>query len=90
MGVVTESFSAKTYKSIAPIGCPFILNGSTGTITVLSDQIQIYGEKVEGADNLLQITIEKADTFVEEIKHFIDCIKNGEVPITSGRKNGRR
>ena len=86
VGVVTESFSTKTYKSIAPIGCPFILNGSTGTITVLLDQIQIYGEKVEGADSFLQMKVERADTFVEEIKHFIDCIKNGEVPITSGEE----
>lgn len=86
VGVVTESFSTKTYKSIAPIGCPSILNGSTGTITVLSDQIRIYGEKVEGADSFHQMKVERADTFVEEIKHFIDCIKNGEVPITSGEE----
>lgn len=86
VGVVTESFSTKTYKTIAPRGCPFVLNGSTGTITVLSDQIQIYGEKVEGANSFLQLKVERADTFVEEIKHFIDCIENGEVPITSGEE----
>ena len=82
VGVVTESFSTKTFKK----RCPFILNGSTGTTTVLSDEIEIYSEKIGKANTCIRIKIEKKDTFIEGIKHFINCIKSGERPITSGEE----
>jgi len=30
--------------------------------------------------------VEEKDTFIEEAKHFIKCVKSGEKPITSGEE----
>jgi len=86
VGVVTESFSTKTFNNVAPYGCPSILNGSIGTITVLSDGIEVYGEKAGDANTRILMKVEERDTFMEEIKHFISCIKSGENPTTSGEE----
>jgi len=86
VGVITESFSTKTFKNVSPYGCPSILNGSIGTITVLSDGIEVYGEKVGDANTRILMKVEERDTFIEEIKHFISCIKSGENPTTSGEE----
>jgi predicted dehydrogenase len=91
VGVVTESFSTKTFRQISPNGCPSILNGSTGTITVHPDVIEIYGERLANADRCLRMKVEEMDTFTEEIEHFVRCIRRGEEPLTSGeeeRKTG--
>lgn len=34
----------------------------------------------------MRVRVEEKDTFIEEIKHFISCIKNGKTPITSGEE----
>ena len=86
VGIITESFSTKTFKNVSPNGCPSILNGSIGTITVLSDEIAVYSEKVGNANTCIRTKVERSDTFIEEIKHFISCIKSGENPITSGEE----
>jgi len=85
VGVVTESFSTKTFRSMSPLGCPSVINGSLGTITVYHDEIEIYGEKT-GTDSCLRIKVPRNDTFIEEIKHFIDCVKTDKNPITSGEE----
>ena len=90
VGVVTESFSTKTFSPLSPYGCPSIINGSRGTITVsLGGVIEVYGEKVGNADTCMRIKVEERDTFVEEVKHFIKCVKEGKTPITSGEEERR-
>ena len=89
LGVVTESFSTKTSRPISPNGCPSILNGSTGTITVLPNVIEIYGERSGNSDKCTRVKVEETDTFIEEAKHFIRCIRRGEVPTTSGEEERR-
>jgi UDP-N-acetylglucosamine 3-dehydrogenase len=86
VGVVTESFSTKTFRPISPNGCPSIVNGSTGTITVHTDVIEIYGERLGNADRCLRVKVEETDTFIEEVKHFVRCIRRGEDPLTSGEE----
>ena len=85
VGVVTESFSTKTFKNMSPSGCPSVINGSKGTITVYQDEIEIYGEKT-GRDSCLRLKVEKNDTFLEEIKHFINCVQKDKEPVTSGEE----
>lgn len=82
IGVVTESYSTKTFRQ----RCPAILNGSMGTAMVLSDEIELYGENIESADTCRRIAIEEIDTFEAEIEHFIQCIRSGETPLTSGEE----
>ena len=85
IGVVTESFSTKTFKRTFPMGCPSVINGSQGTITILQDEIEICGEKT-GRDSCLRIKIAKNDAFLEETKHFINCVQTDKKPITSGEE----
>ncbi|MFQ6094890.1 MAG: Gfo/Idh/MocA family protein [Candidatus Bathyarchaeia archaeon] len=89
LGVVTESFSTKTFGQPSPHGCPSVINGSSGTITVVSDEIKIYGEKVGNTDGCIRIKVEERDTFIEEIKHFRRCIEKGVEPVTSGEEERR-
>jgi len=85
VGVVTESFSTKTFSRPSPLGCPSVINGSQGTITIYQDEIEIFGEKT-GRDSCLRIKVAGNDVFVDEIKHFIQCVRTDREPITSGEE----
>ncbi|MEM2927115.1 MAG: Gfo/Idh/MocA family oxidoreductase [Candidatus Bathyarchaeia archaeon] len=86
LGIVTESFSTKTFKPLSPNGCPFLINGSIGTIKAFMDGIEVYGEKVGSPDRSIHIRVEGRDTFIEEVKHFVECVRRHEIPITSGEE----
>ena len=86
VGVMTESFSTKVFKQVSPLGCPYIVNGSDGTIMTHSNYLDLYSEKREEPSVCMRIRVEERDTFIEEIKHFINCIKREENPITSGEE----
>ncbi len=86
VGVMTESFSTKVFKQVSPLGCPYIVNGSDGTIMTHSNYLDLYSEKMEEPSVCMRIRVEERDTFIEEIKHFINCIKREETPITSGEE----
>ena len=85
IGVLTESYSTRTFRSTFPIGCPSIINGSEGTIMVYQDEIEIYGEST-GKNSCVRSRVERRDTFLEEIKHFIRCVREDKEPITSGEE----
>jgi predicted dehydrogenase len=89
LGVLSESFSTKTFKPYSPNGCPSVINGSLGTIRTLLDSVEVYGEKVGGLDRCIRIKVEGRDTFLEEVKHFVECIKGHSTPITSGVEERR-
>jgi len=89
VGVVTESFSTKTFRPLSPNGCPLILNGVSGTITVRDNELEVYGEKGGDPNTCIRIKVEEKDVFVEEAKHFIDCVRSGRTPITSGEEERR-
>ena len=86
VGVMTESFSTKVFKQVSPLGCPYIVNGSDGTIMTHSNYLDVYSEKMGEPSVCMRIRVEERDTFIEEIKHFINCIKREENPITSGEE----
>lgn len=85
VGVVTESFSAKTFRPLSPIGCPTLLNGNLGTIAV-SEDIEVYGDRIAEKSPMLRIKVDETDTFLEEIRHFADCIRREGMPLTSGEE----
>ena len=89
LGVVTESFSTKTFRSLAPNGCPSIINGSNGTITVHQNEVEVYGEKTHGPNVCLRIKVEPKGLFAEEIRHFLNCVRTGRKPVTSGEDQRR-
>jgi predicted dehydrogenase len=68
------------------LGCPSIINGDLGTIISVSDGIEIYSEILETENKFIKINLEENDTFLEEIKHFIECIEYEKDPITSGEE----
>lgn len=86
VGIITESFSTKVFKRSSPLGCPSVINGDLGTISSVSDGIEIYSERLEAKNKFIKIRLEENDTFLEEIKHFIECIKYEKKPITSGEE----
>jgi len=88
LGVVTESFSTKTFRPLSPIGCPTVINGSLGTITVRDDEVEIYSDKAE-LNMCIREKVEERDTFIEETRHFVECVKSGKMPITSGKEERR-
>jgi len=89
VGVVTESFSTKTFRSLYPMGCPMFLNGNLGTITALPEGIEVYGDRIAEESSMLRIEVDGTDTFVEEIRHFAHCIRKEETPLTSGEEERR-
>jgi len=81
LGVLTESWSTMTAPSHR---LPLVVNGPKGTIQAHHESgvIEVYdGQGSEPS----RITVEPRNTFVEEVKHFVDCVKSGREPVTSGR-----
>ena len=74
------------FKQVSPLGCPYMVNGSDGTIMTHSNYLDLYSEKMEEPSVCMRIRVGERDTFIEEIKHFINCIKREETPITSGEE----
>jgi predicted dehydrogenase len=89
VGVVTESFSTKTFKSLSPNGCPRILNGSKGTIRVHGYELEIFSEEFDGSDACLLKRVTECDVFMAEAQHFVECVRLGKTPITSGIEERR-
>ncbi|MEM3478467.1 MAG: Gfo/Idh/MocA family oxidoreductase [Candidatus Bathyarchaeia archaeon] len=88
LGVVTESFSTKIFRRSSPLGCPSIINGSLGTIVSTPNGLEVYSENLKSKSRsmVMRVRLKENDTFLEEIKHFIECIEHGKEPITSGEE----
>ncbi|MCD6529301.1 Gfo/Idh/MocA family oxidoreductase [Candidatus Bathyarchaeota archaeon] len=89
VGVITESFSTKTFREVSPSGCPWIVNGTHGTITTFQGELEVYSEKMGGPRSCIRVKVDEKDTFTEEIKHFLSCVKGGKKPLTSGEEERR-
>jgi predicted dehydrogenase len=85
IGVVTESFSTKTFTRIHPNGCPSVINGESGTLTVFTDEVELF-RPVGSTNDATRLKIEQGDPFTEEIRHFLHCLRTGSPPITSGEE----
>ncbi|MEM2922064.1 MAG: Gfo/Idh/MocA family oxidoreductase [Candidatus Bathyarchaeia archaeon] len=86
VGVVTESFSTKTFRPLAPNGCPTVINGSSGTVFVQGHELEIYTGRKDEEDLCIRRRVAEKDTFLEEIRHFIECVKMHAEPIPSGEE----
>ncbi len=80
LGVVTESFSTITAPSHR---LPLVVNGPRGTIQAHSRSgvVELYEGRGSKPSRMI---VETKNTFLEEIKHFVDCVKTGREPLTSG------
>jgi predicted dehydrogenase len=85
LGVVTESFSTKTFARVHPNGCPSVINGESGTLTVFMDEVELY-RPAGSVDEATRLKITRGDPFTEEIRHFLHCLRTGGTPITSGEE----
>jgi predicted dehydrogenase len=66
------------------------IDGALGSIVVEDSHIiRLYSEQAEmqGGETLVQheIYVPEQDTFLLEVEHFLDCLRTGSQPITSGR-----
>ena len=86
VGVITESFSTKTFRETCPSGCPWIVNGTRGSITTFQGELEVYSDKLGDPETCMKVRVDEKDTFTEEIKHFLNCIKSGRKPLTSGEE----
>jgi predicted dehydrogenase len=58
-----------------------------GGIGIKRDDIQIYTSPDDGhPENILPKQVSYENTFLEEMKHFFDCLDNDSEPITNGRE----
>lgn len=74
------------------------VDGDLGSLTVRRagdavKTIRLFSEREDyrlaGALAAHEIAVPEADTFAEEIGHFLECIRTGQEPITSGRTQRR-
>lgn len=91
VGTVVESFVMKSLATAAGSEVHTLrVDGDLGSLTAPGGQtIQVYSEQAgwrrEGSLSQHTIHVPEADTFLLEVQHFLQCLRTGEEPITSGR-----
>ncbi|MDP8924772.1 MAG: Gfo/Idh/MocA family oxidoreductase [Chloroflexota bacterium] len=94
-GVLVESFVMKSLPTAAsPEVHTLRVDGDLGSLTVDADRLlTVFGERahVLGTPHLgqHQLRVPAVDTFAAEIAHFVDCVRTGAEPLTSGRSQRR-
>ncbi len=94
-GVLVESFVMKSLTTAAgPEVHTLRVDGDLGSLTVDADRLlTVFGERahVLGTPHLgqHQLRVPAVDTFAAEIAHFVDCVRTGAEPLTSGRSQRR-
>jgi len=95
VGTLVESF---VMKSLVTASGPEIhtlrIDGELGSLTVEDGQtIRLFSEQPQwlpgGALTQHDIHVPQADTFLLEAQHFLECIRTGREPVTSGRSQRR-
>jgi predicted dehydrogenase len=94
VGVLVESFIMKSEVTAGDAEVHWMrVDGDLGSLTVSHDdtQVRIYSEKpgvckvVDGRPRESVVML-KGDSFQAEIAHFIECVRAGQEPLTSGRR----
>lgn len=81
VAMLVESFAIRTPMP----GVHGVVNGAEGSLWFCGDRIELYREEEDGhpeAVNLIHVP--QVDPFEAEMRHFLDCLDAGSVPITSG------
>ena len=95
VGTLVESFLMKSLTTASgPEVHTIRIDGDLGSLSVQDGQtIRLFSEREDllPGGPLVQhdIHVPGADTFVLEIEHFLQCIKTGIEPVTSGRSQRR-
>jgi predicted dehydrogenase len=91
VGSFVQSFVMKSLVTAAGSEIHTLrIDGELGSIVVEDGRmIRLYSEQAEmlGGETLIQheIFVPEQDTFLLEIQHFLDCLRTGNEPLTSGR-----
>ena len=94
-GILVESFVMKSLVTAAgPEVHTLRIDGELGSISVRDGRpIRLFSERKDllfgGALVQHEIHVPQEDTFVLEIEHFLQSIRTGREPITSGRSQRR-
>jgi predicted dehydrogenase len=95
VGTLVESFVMKSLTTAAgPEIHTLRIDGDLGSLSVRDGRtIRLFSEREdllpEGELTQHDIYVPAEDTFALEIEHFIQCIRKGVAPITSGRSQRR-
>jgi predicted dehydrogenase len=95
VGTLVESFVAKSLTTMAGREVHTLhIDGDLGSLLVQDGQtIQLFSERddllIGGALTQHDIHVPAADTFLLEAEHFIQSIRAGKEPVTSGRSQRR-
>lgn len=94
-GTLVESFIMKSLTTaFGPEVHTLRIDGDLGSISIDDGRtIHLFSERedLRSLDELAQhdIYVPEADTFALEVEHFLDCIRTGKEPVTSGRSQRR-
>jgi predicted dehydrogenase len=95
VGTLVESFIMKSLATAAGSEVhAFRIDGDMGSLYVLDGKtIHLFSEQEDlrlgGAPTQHEILVPEADTFVLEVEHFLQSIRTGREPLTSGRSQRR-
>lgn len=95
VGTLVESFCMKSLATAAGSEVHTLrIDGDLGHLAVAEPTtIRVFSEHPDyargGALVKHAIHVPPADTFALEIDHFIQCLRSGEEPLTSGRRQRR-
>jgi predicted dehydrogenase len=97
VGVLVESFIMKSEPTAGDAEVHWMrTDGDLGSIVVSHDdtRVSVYSEKpgvcevVDGKPRT-RVIERRGDSFRAEIEHFIECVRIGSEPLTSGRRQRR-
>ena len=95
VGTLVESFVMKSLVTAAgPEVHTLRIDGDLGSLSVQDGQtIRIFSERPDlqlgGQLTEHALHVPAADSFALEIEHFIECVRTGQEPVTSGRSQRR-
>ena len=95
VGTLVESFIMKSLATAAgPEVHTLRIDGGLGSLSVQEDKtIRLFSEREDlrlgGASTQHEILVPEADTFALEVEHFLESVRTGREPLTSGRSQRR-
>jgi len=95
VGTLVESFCMKSLATAAGAeGHTLRIDGDLGHLAVTDcHTIRLFSERPEYMPGGLlmehAIHVAEADTFFLEVQHFVECVREGKEPLTSGRAQRR-
>ncbi len=95
VGTLVESFVMKSLETAAGSEVHTLrIDGELGSLATRDGRtIELFSERPDylpgGALARHTIHVPEADTFAREIAHFIQCVRVGAEPVTSGRSQRR-